>query len=140
MVVDVFCFVNKCAESIPIRRGMLFFMPYPNKSRTESVLTEKRNTMTQTALYRAILDEVHRLTELPEVFILHSNLEECADARSVLVHALSRFLTDSQIATLMGRTRQGVNFIRMGWSNRKDKWGVASIWKEMSKFLASNDF
>lgn len=96
--------------------------------------------MTQTALYRAILDEVHRLTELPEVFILHSNLEECADARSVLVHSLSRFLTDSQIATLMGRTRQGVNFIRMGWNNRKDKWGVASIWKEMSKFLASNDF
>ena len=96
--------------------------------------------MTQTALYRAILDEVHRLAELPEVFILHSNLEECTDARSVLVHALSRFLTDSQIATLMGRTRQGVNFIRMGWSNRKDKWGVASIWKEMSKFLASNDF
>ena len=96
--------------------------------------------MTQTALYRAILDEVHRLTELPEVFILHSNLEEWADARSVLVHSLSRFLTDSQIATLMGRTRQGVNFIRMGWGNRKDKWGVASIWKEMSKFLASNDF
>lgn len=119
---------------------MLFLCTYPNKSRTESVLTEKRNTMTQTALYRAILDEVHRLTELPEVFILHSNLEECADARSVLVHSLSRFLTDSQIATLMGRTRQGVNFIRMGWSNRKDKWGVASIWKEMSKFLASNDF
>lgn len=140
MVVDVFCLTNKCAESIPIRRGMLFLCSYPNKSQTESVLTEKRNTMTQTALYRAILDEVHRLTELPEVFILHSNLEECADARSVLVHSLSRFLTDSQIATLMGRTRQGVNFIRMGWSNRKDKWGVASIWKEMSKFLASNDF
>ena len=140
MVVEAFCFVNKCTESIPIRRGMLFLCPYPNKFRTESVLTEKRNTMTQTALYRAILDEVHRLTELPEVFILHSNLEECADARSVLVHSLSRFLTDSQIATLMGRTRQGVNFIRMGWSNRKDKWGVASIWKEVSKFLASNDF
>ena len=129
------------SEEAFLSEGECFFLcSYPNKSRTESVLTEKRNTMTQTALYRAILDEVHRLTELPEVFILHSNLEECADARSVLVHALSRFLTDSQIATLMGRTRQGVNFIRMGWSNRKDKWGVASIWKEMSKFLASNDF
>ena len=140
MVVDVFCLTNKCRKSIPIRRGMLFLCPYRNKTYIQSVLTEKRNTMTQTALYRAILDEVHRLTELPEVFILHSNLEECADARSVLVHALSRFLTDSQIATLMGRTRQGVNFIRMGWRTRKDKWGVASIWKEMSKFLASNDF
>ena len=96
--------------------------------------------MTQTALYQAILQEVCRLTELPETFVLHSNLEECADARSVLVHALARYLNDSQIASLIGRTRQGVNFIRMGWSNRKDKWGVASIWKEMSKFLASNDF
>ena len=128
-------------EKAFLSEGECFFLcSYPNKSRTESVLTENAIQMTQTALYRAILDEVHRLTELPEVFILHSNLEECADARSVLVHALSRFLTDSQIATLMGRTRQGVNFIRMGWSNRKDKWGVASIWKEMSKFLASNDF
>lgn len=96
--------------------------------------------MTQTALYRAILDEVHRLTELPEVFILHSNLEECADARSVLVHALSLYLTDSQIATLMGRTRQGVNFIRLGFDARADKWNVKSNWKEISKFLASNDF
>ena len=96
--------------------------------------------MKPSELYQSLMDELKRLTDLPEASILQSNLEECADARSVLVHALSRYLTDSQIATLMGRTRQGVNFIRMGWSNRKDKWGVASIWKEMSKFLASNDF
>ena len=128
-------------EKAFLSEGECFFY-VPIRTNTEQKVFCQKNAiqMTQTALYRAILDEVHRLTELPEVFILHSNLEECADARSVLVHALSRVLTDSQIATLMGRTRQGVNFIRMGWSNRKDKWGVASIWKEMSKFLASNDF
>lgn len=96
--------------------------------------------MTNTALYRAIMDEVRRLTEIPETFILHSNLEECADARSVLVHALARYLTDSQIASFIGRTRQGVNFIRMNWDSRKNKWSVKSNWQEMSKFLASNDF
>ena len=96
--------------------------------------------MTQTALYQSILQEVCRLSELPETFVLHSNLEECADARSVLVHALARYLNDSQIASLIGRTRQGVNFIRMNWDLRKDKWTVKSNWKEMSKFLASNDF
>ena len=96
--------------------------------------------MTQTALYQAILHEVCRLTELPEPCVLHSNLEECADARSVLVHALGRYLNDSQIASLIGRTRQGVNFIRMNWDLRKDKCTVKSNWKEMSKFLASNDF
>ena len=128
-------------EKAFLSEGECFFYTHIRTNPEQKVFCQKNAIqMTQTALYRAILDEVHRLTELPEVFILHSNLEECADARSVLVHALSRFLTDSQIATLMGRTRQGVNFIRMGWSNRKDKWGVASIWKEMSKFLASNDF
>ena len=128
-------------EKAFLSEGECFFYA-PTRTNPEQKVFCQKNAiqMTQTALYRAILDEVHRLTELPEVFILHSNLEESADARSVLVHALSRYLTDSQIATLMGRTRQGVNFIRLGWSNRKDKWGVASIWKEMSKFLASNDF
>ena len=96
--------------------------------------------MTPTELYREVMDEVRRLTELPEVFILHSNLEECADARSVLVYALSRYLTDTQIATLIGRTRQGVNFIRQGFDARCTKWTVQSNWKAMSKYLASNDF
>lgn len=91
-------------------------------------------------LYRPLLAEVVRLTELPEEQLLHSNLEECADARSILVHALSRFLTDNQIATLIGRTRQGVNFIRSGFDARCTKWTVQSNWKAMSKYLASNDF
>jgi len=91
-------------------------------------------------LYRPLLAEVVRLTELPEEQLLHSNLEECADARSILVHALSRFLTDNQIATLIGRTRQGVNFIRQGFDARRSKWSVESNWKAISKYLASNDF
>ena len=124
-----------------LSEGECFFYAHTRTNPEQKGFCQKNAIqMTQTALYRAILDEVHRLTELPEVFILHSNLEECADARSVLVHALSRYLTDSQIATLMGRTRQGVNFIRLGFDARRGKWGVASIWKEVSKFLASNDF
>ena len=91
-------------------------------------------------LYRPLLAEVVRLTELPEEQLLHSNLEECADARSVLVYALSRYLTDTQIATLIGLTRQGVNFIRQGFDARRSKWSVESNWKAISKYLASNDF
>lgn len=91
-------------------------------------------------LYRPLLAEVVRLTELPEEQLLHSNLEECADARSILVHALSRYLTDTQIATLIGRTRQGVNFIRQGFDARRSKWSVESNWKAISKYLASNPF
>lgn len=87
-----------------------------------------------------VMDELKRQTDLPEVFILHSNLEECADARSVLVHALSRYLTDNQIATLIGRTRQGVNFIRSTFDTRRGKWTVESNWQAIRKYLASNSF
>ena len=72
--------------------------------------------------------------------ILHSNLEECADARSVLVQCLSLYLTDTQIAALLGRTRQGINFIRTGFDARRRKWAVESNWKAMRKYMESNLF
>ena len=53
--------------------------------------------------------------------------------------ALSKMLTDHEIGRFINRTRQGVSFIR---SNRQKlrKWTVASNWKVISKYIASNYF
>ena len=94
--------------------------------------------MKPTELFRMVMCELIRLTDLSEDSILHSNLEECADARSILVHSLSLHLTDMQIATLTGKTRQGVSYIRSGFDTRRSKWSVESNWKAISKYLERN--
>lgn len=90
-------------------------------------------------LYKDIIGVVCDVTGLVEADILASNREECADARYLLVLALSKMLTDHEIGRFINRTRQGVSFIR---SNRQElrKWTVASNWKVISKHIASNYF
>lgn len=86
------------------------------------------------------LEELYKdIIGLVEADILASNREECADARYLLVLALSKMLTDHEIGRFINRTRQGVSFIR---SNRQKlrKWTVASNWKVISKYIASNYF
>lgn len=90
-------------------------------------------------LYTEILSMVCDVTGISHEEILKSNREECADARYLLVRALSRFLTDNEIGTLIKRTRQGVSFIRSNL-NKINKWTVASNWKAISKLLESNYF
>lgn len=90
-------------------------------------------------LYRDIVTVVCDVTGIDEADILHSNRETCADARYILVLALSRMMTDEEVGRLISRTRQGVSFIR---SNRvkMGKWSVASDWKVISKYIASKYF
>lgn len=63
-------------------------------------------------LYKDIIGVVCDVTGLVEADILASNREECADARYLLVMALSKMLTDHEIGRFINRTRQGVSFIR----------------------------
>lgn len=83
-------------------------------------------------LYQDIIIMVCDVTGIDEADILHSNREECADARYLLVMALSRMMTDEEIGRVIHRTRQGVSYIR---SNRAklSKWIVASNWQVISK-------
>lgn len=76
-------------------------------------------------LYQDIIITVCNVTGIDEADILYSNREECADARYLLVMALSKMMTDEEIGRVIHRTRQGVSYIR---SNRAklSKWIVAS--------------
>lgn len=96
--------------------------------------------MKSTDLYRRILGCICVMTELSEQAVLHSNVEECSDARSVLVKTMSHFFSDNQIAVLIGRTRPGVSFIRRNFDIRMRKWSVERNWKEIRKLLESNYF
>lgn len=90
-------------------------------------------------LYQDIIITVCNVTGIDEADILHSNREECADARYLLVMALSRMMTDEEIGRVIHRTRQGVSYIR---SNRAklSKWIVGSNWQVISKYIASKYF
>ncbi len=90
-------------------------------------------------LYKEVVSKVCSVTEVSEADILSSNREECADARYLLVIALSKILTDHEISTVIGRTRQGVSFIRSNKAKLK-KWTVANDWKVISKWMESNYF
>ena len=90
-------------------------------------------------LYKDIMNVVCETTGVSESDILHNNREECADARYLLVLALSKMPTDNEIGRFIHRTRQGVSFIRFN-KEKMNKWTVASNWKVISKYIASNYF
>lgn len=95
--------------------------------------------MKKEELYRDISEMVCGVTGICYTDMIHCNREECADARYLLVLALSKILTDSEIGELIHRTRQGVSFIRFN-KEKMGKWTVASNWKVISKYIASNYF
>lgn len=89
-------------------------------------------------MYQRILLHVCSVTGLDERDVLHGNVEECSDARSILVQSLSLFFNDLQIASMIGRTRRGVNFIRTHFDVRLRKWSVANNWEVIKKRLGDD--
>lgn len=83
-------------------------------------------------LYEEAREIVIATTEVDEEKLLRSNREECADARCLLVCALSRYgLTDTEVAELMGVTRQCVQKLRCSLDLRKRKWSVRTNWQRI---------
>ena len=68
--------------------------------------------MTHENFFKEALAVVTQITGVPEAAILYSNIRRHADARYVLVCALSRIMTDAEIGAFLGRTSQGIGFIR----------------------------
>lgn len=79
-------------------------------------------------LYRDVMGMVCRETRVAEADVTRSNREECADARFLLVLALSKMLTDNEISMLTGITRRGVCGIRQRAEKMK-KWTVRTNWE-----------
>lgn len=87
-------------------------------------------------LYTSILQKVISTTEIKEENILKSNKESCVDARYLLIHFLSQYLTDDEISNVTGIVRQSVNRIRNNFPNRMNKWSLKENLKEIGSQLA----
>lgn len=90
--------------------------------------------MTHEDFFKKALKTVSEVTGIPELAILKSHARSHADARHVLVCALSSLMTDSEIGLYLNRTSQGVGFIRR--SNRGSRM-VDYNQKEVCKRLES---
>jgi hypothetical protein len=74
------------------------------------------------------------MTELSHEKVCKSNLEECVDARYVVIAVLSDKLSDKQIAEVSGWSVQLVNKAKNSFHNRcKSRWGLKELYKELSK-------
>ena len=82
---------------------------------------------------------VNEVTGVTDVF--GSNKEESVDARAVLIYALSsKGVSDQEIASLTGLTRQCVNKLKNSHKYRKTKWSYVSSLQQISNALATNSF
>ena len=69
------------------------------------------------------------------------NLEQCVDARHILVYLLSSKLTDAEIASLIDITRQGINKIKNGFRRRmKSKFTLSNNFQQISSELETESF
>ena len=92
----------------------------------------------KTKLFNEILDKVAEVTEIDSDNILHSNKEECVDARYVLIAVLSERLSDRQIAEVTGLSHQLVNKVKNSFKDRcKFRWGLKETYKELLSFIDS---
>ena len=87
-------------------------------------------------LFNEVLENVCRSLELAKESVMHSNKEECVDARYVVIAVLSERLSDRQIAEVSGWSVQLVNKARNAFVNRcKFRWGLKGIYKELCIFV-----
>ena len=87
-----------------------------------------------------ILGKVCEMTELSVEKVCKSNLEECVDARYVVIAVLSEKLSDKQIAEVSDWSVQLVNKARNSFTARsKYRWGLKGMYKELSIFASCKE-
>lgn len=91
--------------------------------------------------YNAMKRAVSEESGLDEEQILHSNREDCVDARYVLVHSLCLYLTDGEVGRLTGLSNACVNKIRNAFGSKQKKFSVRCLNESVclkAKELADN--
>lgn len=84
--------------------------------------------------FNGVLDKVSKVTEIDKDSILHSNKEECVDARYVLIAVLSERLSDRQIAEVSGLSHQLVNKAKNSFKDRcKFRWGLKEMYLSLQR-------
>ena len=90
--------------------------------------------------FESVLNRVCESMELTCDDVLHSNKDECVDARYLVVSLLSERLSDRQIADVSGWSYQLVNKARNSFSYRcKYRWGLKGLYKELSIFASCKE-
>jgi isopentenyldiphosphate isomerase len=93
--------------------------------------------MSRREYFESILGKVCEMTELSVEKVCKSNLEECVDARYVVIAVLSEKLSDKQIAEVSGWSIQLVNKAKNSFHNRcKCRYGLKSMYKKMLTFAS----
>lgn len=96
--------------------------------------------MCKKELFNEVLENVCRSLELDRESVMHSNKEECVDARYVIIAVLSERLSDRQIAEVSGWSVQLVNKAKNAFKDRcKFRWGLKELYKELSIFAEINN-
>ena len=91
--------------------------------------------MSRREYFDFILGKVCEMTELSVEKVCKSNLEECVDARYVVIAVLSEKLSDKQIAEVSGWSVQLVNKAKNSFHNRcKCRYGLKEMYKKLCIF------
>lgn len=87
-------------------------------------------------VFNNVLEKVSNATEVNVDSILHSNKEECVDARYVAIAILSEKLSDKQISEVSGWSVQLVSKAKNAFKDRcKFRWGLKELYKELCIFV-----
>ena len=88
--------------------------------------------MDKRGYFEETLKKVCEMTELSVEKVCKSNLEECVDARYVVIAVLSEKLSDKQIAEVSGWSLQLVNKAKNSFHKRcQYRWGLKELYKEL---------
>lgn len=91
------------------------------------------------SIFNEVLEKVSEVTELNNTDILHSNKEECVDARYVAIAILSEKLSDKQIAEVSGWSIQLVSKAKNAFRERcKFRWGLKQMHEGILRLSKNN--
>ena len=90
--------------------------------------------------FEETLGKVCEMTELSSEKVCKSNLEECVDARYLVIAVLSERFSDRQIAEVSGWSVQLVNKAKNHFAERcKFRWGLKEKYKKMCIFASDEE-
>ena len=96
--------------------------------------------MSRREYFESILGKVCEMTQLSVEKVCKSNLEECVDARYVVIAVLSEKLSDKQIAEVSGWSVQRVNKAKNSFHNGcKCRYGLKNRYKKMLTFASCEE-
>ena len=96
--------------------------------------------MAKRDFFITVLNRVCESMELTCDDVLHSNKDECVDARYLVVSLLSERLSDRQIADVSGWSYALVNKARNSFSDRcKYRWGLKGLYKNLCNFVSREE-